>query len=110
MAMGLSAKIDPRFLTDGFDMSTASGWLLLHILASIAEMERALLKVWTLAGLAAAHKRGGIGAGRKSALTPDKLDTPRKLLAGGDKPEGGETAASQSNKPSRRGCMTQRAM
>ena len=40
----------------------------------------------TVAGLAAARKKGGIGSGRKSALTPDELDTARKLLAAGDKP------------------------
>ncbi len=57
-----------------------------HILASVAEMERELIKERTIAGLAAARKKGGIGSGRKSALTPDKVDTARKLLAAGDKP------------------------
>jgi DNA invertase Pin-like site-specific DNA recombinase len=47
------------------------------------EMERELIKERTVAGLAAARTKGGIGSGRKSALTPDKLD---KLLAAGDKP------------------------
>jgi DNA invertase Pin-like site-specific DNA recombinase len=50
------------------------------------EMERELIKERTVAGLAAARTKGGIGSGRKSALTPDKLDTARKLLAAGDKP------------------------
>ena len=87
LAAGLSArKVDVRLLTDGFDTSTASGRLLFHILASVAEMERELIKERTVAGLAAARKKGGIGSGRKSALTPDKLDTARKLLAAGDKP------------------------
>ena len=36
--------------------------------------------------LISTRKRGGIGSGRKSALTPDKIDTARKLLAAGDKP------------------------
>ncbi len=79
-------KVDFRSLTDGFDTSTASGRLLFHILASVAEMERELIKERTVAGLAAARKKGGTGSGRKSALTPDKLDTARKLLAAGDKP------------------------
>ncbi len=79
-------KVDFRSLTDGFDTSTASGRLLFHILASLAEMERELIKERTIAGLAAARKKGGIGSGRKSALTPDKPDTARKLLAAGDKP------------------------
>jgi DNA invertase Pin-like site-specific DNA recombinase len=46
-------------------------------------MERELIKERTVAGLAAARKKGGIGSGRKLALTPDKA---RKLLAAGDKP------------------------
>ncbi|MFT6570246.1 MAG: DNA invertase Pin-like site-specific DNA recombinase [Sphingomonas echinoides] len=87
LAADLSArKVDFRSLTDGFDTATASGRLLFHILASVAEMERELVKERTIAGLAAARKKGGTGGGRKSALTPDKLDTARKLLAAGDKP------------------------
>ena len=80
LAADLSArKVDFRSLTDGFDTSTASGRLLFHILASVAEMEHEQ----TVAGLAAARTKGGIGSGRKSVLTPDKLDTARKLLAAG---------------------------
>ena len=79
-------KIDFRSLTDGFDTSTSSGRLLFHILASVAEMERELIKERTIAGLAAARKKGEIGSGRKLALTADKLDTARKLLAAGGKP------------------------
>ena len=44
------------------------------------------MKERTIAGLAAARAKGGQGGGRKSAMTPDKLDTARKLLAAGDKP------------------------
>ena len=87
LAADLSArKIDFRSLTDGFDTSTASGRLLFHILASVAEMERELIKERTVAGLAAARANGGKAGGRKPALTADKLDTARKLLAAGDKP------------------------
>ncbi|MGY2733830.1 recombinase family protein [Sphingomonas sp. UYP23] len=87
LAAGLSArKVDFRSLTDGFDTATPSGRLLFYILASVAEMERELIKERTLAGLAAARARGGNGGGRKSAMTPDKLDSARKLLAAGDKP------------------------
>ena len=49
LAADLSArKIDFRSLTDGFDTSTASGRLLFHILASVAEMERELIKERTV--------------------------------------------------------------
>lgn len=79
-------KIEFRSLTDGFDTSTPSGRLLFHILASVAEMERELIKERTIAGLAAARAKGGTGGGRKSVMTPDMLDTARKLLKAGDKP------------------------
>jgi hypothetical protein len=109
-AVDLSAKVDLRFLTDAFDMCTASGWLLLHILASIAEMERALVTEWTLAGLAAAHKKGGIGAGRRSALTRQARHGSQAACGGRQARQGGETAARRPNKPGRRRCMTQSAM
>lgn len=81
-----SRKVDFRSLTDGFDTSTASGRLLFHILASVAQMERELIKERTIAGLAAARAKGSNAGGRKSVMTPDMLDTARKLLAAGDKP------------------------
>ena len=65
LAADLSArKVDFQSLADGFDTSTASGRLLFHILASVAEMERELIKERSVAGLAAARKKGGIGSGR----------------------------------------------
>ncbi len=87
MAAGLSTRnVDFRSLTDGFDTATPSGRLLFHILASVAEMERELIKERTIAGLAAVRAKGGSGRGRKLAMTPEKIDTARKLLAAGDKP------------------------
>lgn len=87
LAAGLSArKVDFRSLTDGFDTATPSGRLLFHILASVAEMERELIKERTIAGLAAVRAKGGSGGGRKVVMTPDKIDTAHKLLAAGDKP------------------------
>lgn len=87
LAAGLSSReVDFRSLTDGFDTATPSGRLLFHILASVAEMERELIKERTIAGLAAVRAKGGSGGGRKAAMTPEKIDTARKLLAAGDKP------------------------
>jgi DNA invertase Pin-like site-specific DNA recombinase len=87
LAAGLSARnVDFRSLTDGFDTATSSGRLLFQILASVAEMERELVKERIIAGLAAARAMGGTRGGRKVAMTPDKMDTARKLLAAGDKP------------------------
>jgi len=87
LAAGLSSReVDFRSLTDGFDTATPSGRLLFHILASVAEMERELIKERTIAGLAAVRAKGGSGGGRKVAMTPEKINTARKLLAAGDKP------------------------
>jgi DNA invertase Pin-like site-specific DNA recombinase len=87
LSADLSArKIDLRSLTEGIDTSTPTGRLMFHILASVGEMERDNIKERTIAGLAAARAKGRIGGGRKPALTPDKIDTARKLLKAGDKP------------------------
>ena len=68
------------------ETSTGSGRLLFHILALVAEMERELNRERTIAGLAAARANGNKGGGRKPSVTPEKLDTARKLLTVGDKP------------------------
>ncbi|RZL18143.1 MAG: recombinase family protein, partial [Sphingomonas sp.] len=47
--------IELRSLTDGIDTATPTGRLLFHILASIAEMERELIRERTMAGLLAAR-------------------------------------------------------
>ena len=87
LSADLSARnIDLRSLTEGIDTSTPTGRLMFHILASVGEMERDNIKERTIAGLAAARAKGRVGGGRKAALTPDKLDTARKLLNAGDKP------------------------
>ena len=87
LAADLSAReVDFRSLTDGFDTETPSGRLLFHILAAVAEMERELVKERTIAGLAAARARGASRGGRKPAMTPEMMDTARKLLAAGDAP------------------------
>lgn len=84
----LSARgVELRSLTDGIDTATPTGRLLFHILASIAEMERELIRERTMAGLLAARGKGGRGKGRKSVLTPKKRATATKLLAAGDRPQ-----------------------
>lgn len=62
LAAELSERgIDFRSLSDGFDTSTASGQLLFHVLASVAEMECELVMERTIAGLAAARAKGSTG-------------------------------------------------
>ena len=51
-----------RSLTDGIDTTTPAGRFFFHVMASLAQMERELLAERTRAGLAAARRRGRIGA------------------------------------------------
>jgi len=64
----------------GVDTSTAQGKLVFQIFGAIAEFERALIRERTMAGLEAARARGRLG-GRKLKMTPEKINTARKLLA-----------------------------
>lgn len=63
--------INLKVLNQGIDTATPGGKLTFHILASIAEFERDLIRERTLDGLAAARARGRTG-GRPSVLTPAK--------------------------------------
>jgi DNA invertase Pin-like site-specific DNA recombinase len=74
-----------RSLTDSIDTSTASGRFFFHVMASLAEMERELTVERTRAGLEVARQLGRIG-GRKRKMTDSKIDTAKKLLAGGTPP------------------------
>lgn len=60
-----------RVLTEQIDTSTAMGRFVMHILASLAEMERGLIVERTKAGLEAGRKRGRVG-GRQPKLTPEQ--------------------------------------
>jgi DNA invertase Pin-like site-specific DNA recombinase len=74
-----------RSLTDGIDTTTPAGRFLFHVMASLAQMERELLAERTLAGLAAAQRRGRLG-GRKRRMTPGKVGSARRLLRDGLSP------------------------
>lgn len=50
-----------RSLTEGMDTTTASGELLFHVFAALAQYERALTRERVVAGLAAARRRGRVG-------------------------------------------------
>ena len=67
-----------RSLTEQIDTTSATGRLVLHVFAALAEFERALMHERTMAGLAAARARGRIG-GRPRALTGARLAHARRL-------------------------------
>ena len=55
------------------------------MVAAMAEYERELIRERTIAGLAAARKRGRIG-GRPRALPPEEADHARRLASDGESP------------------------
>lgn len=69
-------------ITEGIDTSTSTGKFFFHIMASLAEMERAMIIERTRAGLEVARKSGKL-SGRKPKMTPTKLQAAKKLLQSG---------------------------
>ena len=66
-------------LTEKIETGTATGKLMFHVFASMAEFERNLISERTLAGLAAARARGRVG-GRKPALSEKDIEHAKLLL------------------------------
>jgi len=67
-----------RCLAENFDTTTASGRLVFHFFAALAEFERGLIRERTLAGLTAARARGRMG-GRKRKLSRDQANSVKIL-------------------------------
>lgn len=74
-----SRGIGFRSIMDAFDTTTATGKLLFHMLAVLAEFEHNLISERTTAGLKAARLRGHRG-GRKSKVTPAMLRAAKAML------------------------------
>jgi DNA invertase Pin-like site-specific DNA recombinase len=72
--------VEFRSLTDGIDTSTPAGRFFFHMMAALAEMERDLTRERTMAGLAAARKRGRLG-GRPPKLSPRQVDHAKRLMS-----------------------------
>ena len=79
-------KVDLRSLTEGIDTSGAAGRFFFHLMASLAEMERGLIRERTRAGLLAARKAGRIG-GRRPLLDAKKKAAAMNLFAAGTLPK-----------------------
>jgi DNA invertase Pin-like site-specific DNA recombinase len=71
-----------RSLTEGIDTSTASGELVFHVFAALAQFERALIIERTMAGLQVARDKGYVG-GRSPALDAQQAKTVKEMLARG---------------------------
>jgi DNA invertase Pin-like site-specific DNA recombinase len=59
--------------------------LVLHMMGSLAEFERALIAERTQAGLQAARRRGQ-KLGRKPSLTPEQVAIAQRLIQSGESP------------------------
>ncbi len=81
------AKAGFRSLTETIDTTTAAGRMMMHMVSSFAEYERAMLRERTKAGLEAARKDGRIG-GRRHKLTQRQRQEIIRLVM-----EGRKTAA-----------------
>jgi DNA invertase Pin-like site-specific DNA recombinase len=68
-----------QLLSKRIDTTSASGKLIFHVFASMAEFERNLVREPTNAGLAAARARGRKG-GRKAKLDEDQIEQIRAML------------------------------
>ena len=67
---------------DAVDTSTADGRYLVHVMARLALMDKALRNERTKVSLAIAKTKGRTG-GRPPSLTQEKLDEAKKLIDGG---------------------------
>jgi DNA invertase Pin-like site-specific DNA recombinase len=71
-----------RSLTESIDTTTPAGRMMMQMLGSFAEYERAMVKERTATGLAAARAEGRIG-GRRPKLTPaQRADIAENVLSG----------------------------
>ena len=73
-------------ITDSINTTSPAGRFFFHVMASLAQMERELIRERTRAGLEAARKIGRVG-GRPRKMTPAKIKCARKLLNAGTCPK-----------------------
>jgi len=71
-------NISFKSLKDGIDASSPMGAFFFHVTASLAELERNIIRERTQAGLDAARARGKKG-GRKYAISEEKFITAKKM-------------------------------
>ncbi len=79
-------KADAAFLslTESIDTSSAAGRMMMQMVGSFAEFERAILRERTLKGLESARKQGRIG-GRKPKLSEEQKNEIVSLVNSGNK-------------------------
>src|SRR6266542_5732433 len=73
-----------RSLTEAIDTTTPAGRMMMQMVGSFAEFERAMLRERTKAGLDSARREGRIG-GRRPKLSPQQQAEIRKMVSKGRK-------------------------
>ncbi|MFQ3621909.1 MAG: recombinase family protein [Acetobacteraceae bacterium] len=83
LVASLNAKgCEFQSLTEAIDTTSAGGKLVFHIMAALAEFERALIVERTRAGVAAARRRGQV-LGRRRKLTAAQISHAREAIEAG---------------------------
>jgi DNA invertase Pin-like site-specific DNA recombinase len=78
------AKAGFRSLTEAIDTTTPAGRMMMQMVGSFAEFERAMLRERTKIGLEAARREGRIG-GRRPKLTPQQESEIVRMISKGSK-------------------------
>ncbi len=93
-----AARAGFRSLTEPVDTTTPAGRMMMQMIGSFSEFERAMIRERTTAGLEAARREGRIG-GRRHKLRPDqRRDIAENVLSG--RKTGAEMARLYSVSPS----------
>lgn len=70
---------DFRSLSESIDTSSSGGRLVFHMMAAMAEFERAIISERTKAGMEAARARGS-RIGRRPSMTPEQTEAARLAI------------------------------
>jgi DNA invertase Pin-like site-specific DNA recombinase len=76
------AKAGFRSLTEAIDTTTPAGRMMMQMIGSFAEFERAMLRERTKAGLEAARRQGRIGGRRPKLLPQQQAEIVRMVTKG----------------------------
>lgn len=71
-----------RSLTEAIDTTTPAGRMLMQMIGSFAEFERAMIRERTTAGLAQARAEGRVGGRRKKLDQKKRLEIAESVLSG----------------------------
>lgn len=79
-------EVEFQSLTESINTTSPGGRLTFHIMAALAEFERALISERTRAGMAVARKKGR-HLGRPPSMSPEQVSAARRSLKNGERSE-----------------------